>query len=420
MKGALQVHMRLKTLLVTLLAYTLTAPTLAQQPTVEQLMKELENLFHRLEELEKWKKDEFPKVKEDTAKLSKAAKAWEKKAKELLISGDIRFRYDHEENVRAGATDRGRERLRLRIKGMKQIDQYINFGMMLATAPDPISDNQTLESLAQDPEIRLNQAFFGYSPNNQRTRVVGGLIPNPFMSTEVIWDSDYNFPGLALSHVLKAESEKSPGEVKFVLGQFVVDEEANNADARLTALQLQGKNSKLGIAGAISYYKYSDTLDPKDVPGGARGNRANAAGDTYVSGFAPLDFLLQWDLPQPEGKLPIQLTLDYVKNNDADDANKGWAIQAAFNKKPAKKNDWQLLAQYRKVEADATVAAFADSDWDQLNGAGKGTNVKGFEIEYVRMLSDKVQGALSWFHVKPEDGSNEASNRFFVDLSTKF
>jgi len=76
--------------------------------------------------------------------------------------------------------------------------------------------------------------------------------------------------------------------------------------------------------------------------------------------------------------------------------------------------------EYRNVEADATLAAFADSDWEQSGGAGNGTNVKGFEAEYVRMLSDKVQGAVSLFHIKPEDGSNETSDRFFIDFSTKF
>ncbi|OIO98322.1 MAG: hypothetical protein AUJ92_01625 [Armatimonadetes bacterium CG2_30_59_28] len=345
-----------------MLAAIMVAPAFAQQPNVEQLMKELENLRKRVDELEKMKNEDFPKVKEETAKLSKSAKDLEKKAKELQISGDVRFRYDHQENLLAGATDRGRERVRLRMKGAKKVDNYIDFGMMLATAADPISDNQTLESIGQDFGIYLDQAFIGYSPNGQRSRLVGGVIPNPFMSTEMIWDSDYNFPGLALSHALKQETEESPGEVKVVLGQFVVDEEGNNADARLTAIQLQGKNSRVGLSGAVSYYKYSSTLDPGDVPGGARGNVTDdvaAPATAFVSGFAPLDFIVKWDLPQPEGKLPIGLTLNYVTNTDADDLNKGWSIQAAFNKKPSRKNDWQLLTQ-------STVTSRRTPRWQPL------------------------------------------------------
>lgn len=414
------------------------APAFAQQPSVEELLKQIQDLRKRVEELEKSKED-IPKIKESTAKLEKSAKDMEKKAKELQISGDVRYRFDEQENVPgAPSNDRLRERFRLRIFGKKKIDDNLDFGMMLATNPgDPISDNQTLALENNDQAIGVNQAYVGWSPNHKRSRIEAGVIPNPFMATDMVWDSDLNFPGIGISHKLKKSSRESPGEIKAVLGHFVVDERSTTAEGRLTSIQLQAKDFVKGLSGAIAYNNYNSIerfASSSSASDPVRGNTTVAAtydvnGDgkvdgkdkLFATGFAPLDLLVSYDFPTDEGATPINLALDYVNNTATNTLDSGWRAIATVGAKPARKGDWQARLYYTDTEADATLAAFSDSDWEAF-GTGKGTNIKGAKFSLPYMLSDRVGTEFTWFHTRDEDGASGlgARDRFFLDFSTKF
>src|SRR6266403_2954613 len=144
---------------------------------------------------------------------------------ELELYGDIRLRYQYNGGRTAGDTpvaapgagvaglhdwqerERERYRLRLGLRGILADDWF--FGVRLETNASPRSTNVTFGDDSSPTSaggggpfakgsdgINVGQAYLGYKGFKDIT-LTGGRMPNPVVTTPMVWDPDINPEGLA-------------------------------------------------------------------------------------------------------------------------------------------------------------------------------------------------------------------------------
>jgi hypothetical protein len=309
---------------------------------------------------------------------------------ELELYGDARLRYE----IRGGETDSQdtlqrnlpRYRLRLGLRGILADDWF--FGVRLETSTNSRSTNVTFGDetsggpFAKNSDgIFVGQAYLGYKGFKDITLTVGKM-PNPMISTLMVWDPDINPEGLAeqwkhtftialgggaeeseaLSYskdgtaLPEKKTKKSEGhalkiEVFANFGQFIYDD-ANpenplgvrarvkaadgasthqtgqlipNTDAFLMAWQVGAKftfPNNLYAQIAPAFYNYTGNGDSFNIH--------YQGGDPKLSNTASLaqnqigiNSLLVFDLPVEVGwklgDIPMRLYADFAVNLDGDD-----------------------------------------------------------------------------------------------------
>ena len=131
---------------------------------------------------------------------------------EIELYGDARLRYEVR-TAQAGPPDtitppgentqrnRARYRLRLGLRGTLADDWF--FGLRLETSTNSRSTNVTIGDEASggpfskgSDGINVGQAYLGYKGFRDIT-LTGGRMPNPLITTSMMWDADINPEGLA-------------------------------------------------------------------------------------------------------------------------------------------------------------------------------------------------------------------------------
>ena len=96
--------------------------------------------------------------------------------------------------------------------------------------------------------------------------------------------------------------------------------------------------------------------------------------------------------------------------------NQGWLGRVTVGDREIKHLwDWNVHAGYKYLESDATIDAFADSDF----GLG-GTNLKGYFVGGNIGLGENVWASLRWMSANSIAGSPYAVDVLQVDLNAKF
>ena len=118
---------------------------------------------------------------------------------QLVISGEIRFRYAYdnlEGQVPGDATNQySRERFRLRLLRRLQVDGQLLRRRRRADQRRPDSGNQTYTEGYDNYSLYIWRAFLGWKINDY-ARSIGGKQANPFYSnTELLWDADISPQG---------------------------------------------------------------------------------------------------------------------------------------------------------------------------------------------------------------------------------
>jgi len=83
---------------------------------------------------------------------------------------------------------------------------------------------------------------------------------------------------------------------------------------------------------------------------------------------------------------------DYKKNDNFEKEDTGWLAGIKIGK-CKKKNSWEIKYVYRRVEADAVVAAITDSDF-----RGGGSDAKGHEIGIGYQILDYCKAGFTFFN----------------------
>jgi hypothetical protein len=369
-----------------------------------------------------------------------------------------------------GNTTEKRERFRLRARlGMlAKVSESWSGGIRLATgsSTDRVSTNQTLGQDWNKYSFLVDRAYLKYDPAEWLS-ISGGRIPNPWFSTDLVWDEDLNFEGMAATWKPVLDN----GRIKpfLTVGAFPLKEENPpassgrwmhgvqagtqwdfNSDTRLkvglawygfkdfegrvendSSLDLSGGPIGPAISPSYGQFEYSSSLRQK-------GNtlfRTNAPSDSgrtsywgLASKFRPINLTASLDLAQFD-PVHVILTADWVKNTAFDRNEIATRTQGRVNLTDGKNNgyqykltvgmprlkdarDWQVSMAYRYLGSDAVVDAFTDSDF-----GGGGTNLKGYTLGFQYAVDRNAVVGLRWLSADQIDSfAPGAGLKFSLDV----
>lgn len=448
--------------------------------TKEELNFMKNELLTRSRLLEKRADELERKLVEDVGgKLNKAS--W---ANRIRWGGDIRLRYqkdffdeenydtlyDPDKNEIVNTTvDRARYRYRVRLEAKADVmekDPDFNAGkvevgvrIVTGNTGDPVSTNDTLGDYLNKDSVVLDKAYvkWTYKPDYPKfgkfpqATLVGGRFTNPYFSTDLVWDSDVNLEGLALT--LDSDTLlENPLKFYLTVGAFPLQEvEWYEKDKWLYAGQFginYERTMGLSARTAVSYYNYKRTRgeffnDPSgsftndseplfrqvgnaliDINTDPNHETYALAGDyRLLNVTAELDY----DYWFPNH---IILKTDYVKNLGFDaievarlmnmdsypEEIEGYQFSLLFGyPTPRGFGEWNASLSYKYVEGDAVFDAFTDSDF-HLGG----TNAKGWILKLEYGLSNNMWLTGRWISSDEIRSVPIAIDRFFLDFNARF
>ncbi len=386
---------------------------------------------------------------------------------ELEIFGDARVRYE----IRNGNSgppsrlvtnpndaqqrNRARYRVRLGLRGTLANDFF--FGLRLETSTSPRSTNVTFGDDAgpfgkTNDAAFIGQAYLGYT-GIRDVKLTVGRMPNPFVTTSMVWDGDLNPEGIAEQYkhtfnlsfgggsaVAERETYSKDGksytasattepthmtiDVFANFGQFVYDDNnpenpignpavANGRrvpenDAYLLGWQVGAKfNFTKDIYFQIAPTLYHYTGAGNDFNTFFSGDpNFSVGGTTFTPNQNGINSLLVYDMPAEfgfkVGETPIKIFSDFAVNLDAsdraraaghpdmDDERYAYQIGAQIGKIKVRR-DWQVAAFYQHVEQYALDPNLVDSDIFDSR-----VNMEGFAVQASYAIGDAVTFNLTY------------------------
>lgn len=364
------------------------------------------------------------------------------------------------QNVTNTTMDRDRFRLRARLGLNAKITPEISAGLRLATGSvnDPVSANQTLGQYGTKSSFSLDRAYLKVHSDDTLSwgTLSAGRIPNPWFSTDLMWDDDLNFEGAALHLQSKDQSAKTWRPFA-TLGAFSLQELEQSGSSRVPSKWLFGgqvgvewvPSNKTRAKFGLAYYNYrniSGTRNPAlndvqfngtaanvrqkgntlfniDNDGNVNTNLYALAGDYQLLN---LTGMVDLNLFNP---VHVMLGGDYVKNIgfsrsktlertgfDVTPQTTGYMARVAVGMpNMLLKHDWQLSVAYRYLEADAVLDAFTDSDF-HLGG----TNNKGFILGAQYGLGKNTWLSARWLSSNEIRGLPLSIDVFQLYFNAKF
>jgi len=347
----------------------------------------------------------------------------------VKVKGDVRVRF---ENIdKEGSSSRSRERFRARLGVEGKVNDEIKAGIGMRTGgKDPVSGNQTMGDGFTSKDIALDLAYVKWQPVVlPGVTLIGGKMQKPFFKvSDLVWDGDLNPEGGALCYKL------GMGDASLLVNGAVlpVTERSKDSDTFIYAGQagVDFKNeSGFNMLAGVSYYHYANMKDYGVIDwedsfnsfGNTAVQTTDASGEVtksvYANEYRELEFLASIGFKCPMTGLPWSFYGNFVRNTEADDNDTGWLAGVKLGK-AKNPGSFELGYNYRKLEADAVVGAFSDSDsW------GGGSNGKGHEINGACQISKNCTLGATYFinelGVKDGDTSKDYK-RFQLDLAAKF
>ncbi len=358
-------------------------------------------------------------------------------------------------------TSENRKRLRARMRlGLEaELGAGWSLGTRLTTGNlrDPVSTNQTLGNTGARYQTGLDLAYlewYGHSASGRHAlNAWGGRLPNPWLSTDLVFDPDLTFEGLALDYRLGLERKNPHAHYAFLTaGAFPLQEvELSSKDKWLYGAQLGFDWKFTGGSRArfaVAYYQYQNIVGQRNALDSnlldytaprflQRGNTlfdirndADPATNLFALAadyhLADATFSIDWHVSQ---LYRLALTADYVENVGYDRAEvsartgidvpprtKGYQAELNFGATSmARSGAWRAFMGYRYLEADAVLDAFTDSDF-HLGG----TDAKGYFIGADYALTPRVFARLRYLTANEIDGPPLGIDVLQLDLSAQF
>ncbi|AAZ96313.1 conserved hypothetical protein [Thiobacillus denitrificans ATCC 25259] len=399
----------------------------------------------------------------------------------LKWEGDFRLRYQGDlfsennapeatfqaigQNVSNTLEDRQRERVRLRLGLSANVAGGVDAGIRITTGntSDPVSTNQTLGNYDNKYSLVLDRAYLKLTPVDDLA-LWGGRIPNPFFSTDLVWDDDLNFEGAAVRYAPGAPNLARAFKPFVTAGVFPLQEIEQRTGVAAQDKWLYGAQAGLEWAPSTrarfkfgaAYYAYRniagvlnttptttglyDLTAPQSRQKGnslfvidSDANNDNTQDDP-VHGLAAdyriANVTLVADLAEFH---PVHVigTFDWARNVGYDQTEiltrTGQNIEPETDAYLVKltightkfsyvdDHEWQAFVGYRYVERDAVLDAFTDSDF-HLGG----TNHKGFMIGGSYALFKNTWLSAKWMSSDEISGLPLAIDVFQLDLNAKF
>ena len=311
----------------------------------------------------------------------------------LKISGDLRVRLqgDYSDDL---AVNRHSSQVRARLGATYAVSDRVRIGARIVTGDsgDPNSTDVQLSNFNDDLEVSLDQAYVQL--DFDRLQLYGGKFPQPFVRTDLVWDSDVMPQGVAATW---RQPLAGGGAFRANGMFFVVDEQAAGSDSTMKGLQLGYETPALGswkFDATAGYYDYRLGSIAGADAGDFRSN-LRAPDGTYLSDFDLVNVIAGVSHAGFSPSWPLRLTLDYVRNRGAEtDADTGYGADLSIGK-ASDVGDWRFTYGYSAVETDAVFAAFSHDN------IGIATNYKlhALTLDYVPSPRTLLTGI--WYHYRP-------------------
>lgn len=393
----------------------------------------------------------------------------------LKWEGDFRFRYQGDlfadgnapetaylggigQNISNTQEDRHRERVRLRLGLNANVTGGVDAGIRITTGntSDPVSTNQTLGNTGNKYSLVLDRAFLKLRPIDDLT-LWGGRIPNPFFSTDLVWDDDVNFEGAAVSYAPGAQEPQRKFKPFVTAGAFPLQEIEENDTNKVKDKWLFGAqvglewvpSTRARFKGGVSYYDYRNVrgiVNPTsgstpfnstapqyrqkgnslfdiavlpDDPRYALASEFRIGNLTLVADFAeffPVHIIGSFDWAHNFGFDRDEVLARGPANTALDPGANGYQAKLTIGyPKVSERHEWQAFVGYRYLESDAVLDAFTDSDF-HLGG----TNHKGFMIGGSYGLYKNTWVSARWMSSDEISGLPLSIDVFQLDLNAKF
>lgn len=348
-------------------------------------------------------------------------------------------------------------RLRLGITADLGEGWTVGSRLTTGTLTNPDSTNQILGQYGARYQTNIDQAYLKWvgtaSHGRQTVTLLGGKFANPFLSSDLVWDTDVTFEGAALNYKLGiGRQPSSPGSVFLTVGAFPVQEVLLSTNdkwlyAAQTGIDLSsssGNRLRFGVA----YYDYSHIVGQKNTfesnlldftapPYLQKGNTLFDIRNTQdttqnllalAADFRELDAVVMADWRiSPAYRLGFYA--DYVKNvgyNEAEVAARygqnvparrtGYQTEVSFGSPELNHRwAWRAFLGYRYLQRDAVVDAFTDQDF-HLGG----TDAKGYFVGGDFNLSDRVWARMRYLPSDAIDGPPLGIDVWQLELNARF
>ena len=369
--------------------------------------------------------------------------------------------------------DRWRERVRLGLTAKIANRWTLDTRLVTGNFANPVSTNVTLGNTEQRFNVALDRAQLRYDRADEQgfnwVTASAGRIPNPWLSTELVWDEDVSFDGVAatfrqpitLGNGDLLEPVSRNRKAYLTTGIFPLQEPAYlSQDRYLVGGQLgadwEFENQNLLKMGA-AVYDYIHIAAKRNTLGSTltndtapqflqKGNLLfNIANDPNLDGseanqlyglaadYRVLDFIAVMDFAN---LAPHHVTLqaNIVKNIGFDDSEILQRTGGETYLYPikdrtlgllggvlvgwpdiARHGAWQMNFDYRYLQRDAVLDAFTDSDF-HLGG----TDTQGYRISGLYGLTRNVWLRARWISATEIDGPPLAIDVLQIDLNAKF
>ncbi len=408
------------------------------------------------------------------------------------FEGDIRLRYQKDQfptgnpdptdfnalnltSLTNTTEDQNRLRLRARLGAKVKVNDWLTGGIRMTTGGlnDPISPNQTQGASTAKYTVGLDRAYLN-AEVTPWLNVVGGRFNNPWFSTDLVWDPDLAFDGVATSFTPKLNDNWS----SFVtLGAFPLDQtevSSGNGSAtnkakskwmygsqvgiKWTSANLS--SVKLGVAlydfnnvegtpnpalltsydGSTPVFRtkgnsYFDINELNNIPSSKYGlsskfKELNITGQVDLATFNPVHIILTGDYVRNIGfdsqEIATRTGLPASRTGGIGKQVNAYQLKLAIGMPNTyKAGDWQAFAGYKRLEADAVLDSYTDSDF-YLGG----TNAKGWIVGASYGLDKNAWLTARWFsadEISPRGLSQSgvalaplAIDVLMLDLNSKF
>lgn len=342
---------------------------------------------------------------------------------ELRIAGDVRARFEYRggQNPAGDNTDRSRWRYRVRPVLSGKLGSQWFYGIRVENSAKARSSNVSMGAdggpfAKTDDALNIGQVYIGYQPLNELTVYVGRM-PNPLVSTAMVWDADINPEGAA--EVYKAPRAGAL-EWGVTLGQFIYDSAnpqnvfgatGNKKDQYLLAWQ--GVIKFYTGEGAGSFFQFAPTV--YNYTGTRSATQKNFAGSFTVANAAAVNDLFILDVPLEYDWVMNDVALrvfgDVAYNMSGDDRARRYgrpdldgedkAYQFGFQYGKAKlKGEWDAKVFYQATGLFSVDQNLIDSDIFDSR-----VNMKGFAFTANYQITDAVTATFTYARGKRKNAS---------------
>jgi hypothetical protein len=354
------------------------------------------------------------------------------------FKGDVRLRYQYEKNEdqsSATETTRHRERMRFRFGFQTQVREGVKVGMSLASgSDDPRSTNQTFEDAFSTKGIHLDKAYVVLAPWPGIKIQAGKFSKAFYYGDDLLWDSDITFEGQAVTLGLPL----AEGTAFFLNGgMFLLDEiKKKGTDPHMFVVQPGLKTdlgSRLTADVSVAYYGFNHIQGNMAWGEMVSTNTTVAEVDTVVDPCDSCDTYyvehvwleydydsvnpvaaLTYSWTSSETEYAVKVLGDYIYNTDSEDSGYLVGVQCG-HPKVKESGSWQVYYNWRRLESDAFLDTFPDSDF-----RGGSTNVTGHEAVVSYALMKDVVVGLDYYRTGRIDDDKDPGDLLQFDLQVKF